>query len=479
MEMQDYWNWKKQKIQFINSNYEDPELGIHIFKTFPFLGRNNVQTVLLELKQEKFSQHLLDKIDEDLKIPGIDFDWNDYSLRKLDLLNMKFDILFPYLYERMKIRKGLTEQEIIEWKENKINFLISLGNSRKYSENTVNEIFEKYYMSIPKVLEYLLGCSSFNDATKAEIRNDMLLYKNEKEPINTKNYNSIDLNTKFMVLYPYFLRLLKNCSKMVVSKLYKEGDFGYWWLIENGYSFKPNDVYEGNIDCSGVGLTSLKGAPGKVIGDFNCSNNNLESLKYAPKILIGSFNCSFNRLKDLKKLPTYIEKEFDCSNNFISSIMELKKIQFLKSINISYNKINSLKGLPLTELEKFNCSHNVLTSLGRLPKITINFDCSYNMISQLEKFINVIKGNYYCNNNNLISLNGSPKEVLGKFNCSNNNISHFGDRPKCKNVTNDDFKNNTREFHPEDQLICSSSCAPVAPPFPYVGPIPVAGGIYK
>ena len=46
----------------------------------------------------------------------------------------------------------------------------------------------------------------------------------------------------------------------------------------------------GNIDCSGLGLTSLAGAPQKVSGDFYCSYNKLTSLEGMPKHIGGKFS---------------------------------------------------------------------------------------------------------------------------------------------------------------------------------------------
>ena len=58
-------------------------------------------------------------------------------------------------------------------------------------------------------------------------------------------------------------------------------------------------IYEGNINCSGMGLTSLKGCPEVVNGYFNCSNNHLTSLEYAPEEVSGYFDCSNNNIKTL------------------------------------------------------------------------------------------------------------------------------------------------------------------------------------
>jgi len=78
---------------------------------------------------------------------------------------------------------------------------------------------------------------------------------------------------------------------------YKEGTFGYFWTVTNGNEDIENEVYKGDIECTFIGLTSLKGAPEEIQGNFDCSNNQLTTLEYVPNIIDGYFDCSFNKLK--------------------------------------------------------------------------------------------------------------------------------------------------------------------------------------
>jgi hypothetical protein len=73
--------------------------------------------------------------------------------------------------------------------------------------------------------------------------------------------------------------------------------------------------------CNNNKLTSLKGAPKKVIGRFHCANNNLTSLQGAPKEVKGSFHCSNNNLTSLQGAPEKVGENFYCSyNNKLTSL---------------------------------------------------------------------------------------------------------------------------------------------------------------
>lgn len=77
---------------------------------------------------------------------------------------------------------------------------------------------------------------------------------------------------------------------------------------------------KGSIDCKGLGLTSLEGAPEKVEGSFFCHYNQLTSLEGAPKEVKGTFDCSYNELTSLEGCPHKVHRDFDCSNNKLTSL---------------------------------------------------------------------------------------------------------------------------------------------------------------
>jgi len=81
-----------------------------------------------------------------------------------------------------------------------------------------------------------------------------------------------------------------------------------------------NCVVNGNFNCSNNQLTSLEGAPQKVVGYFDCSGNQLTSLKGAPYEVGGLFNCSGNQLTSLEGAPKEVGGLFNCSGNQLTSL---------------------------------------------------------------------------------------------------------------------------------------------------------------
>ncbi|MBQ7660025.1 MAG: PcfJ domain-containing protein [Alphaproteobacteria bacterium] len=81
-----------------------------------------------------------------------------------------------------------------------------------------------------------------------------------------------------------------------------------------------NFTIEGNFNCIGNFLTSLKGAPKKVSGNFNCSNNKLTSLEGAPQEIGGNFDCSYNLITTLKGAPKKVGFDFCCNDNQLISL---------------------------------------------------------------------------------------------------------------------------------------------------------------
>ena len=142
---------------------------------------------------------------------------------------------------------------------------------------------------------------------------------------------------------------------------------------------------EGCFDCSNNKLTSLEGAPQKVMGMFYCSNNKLTSLEGAPKEIGMSFYCSNNKLTSLKGAPQKVLVSFDCSEN----------------------NLTSLEGAPQTLLDYFNCASNKLTSLEGAPK--------------------EVGGDFWCDNNELTSLAGIAEAVKGNIYADVKNLEKYGD----------------------------------------------------
>lgn len=147
------------------------------------------------------------------------------------------------------------------------------------------------------------------------------------------------------------------------------------------YGDLSNVDYEGHINVSGLGLTSLEGAPRSISGNFNCSRNKLKSLKGSPKKIEGSFNCnqnnylfeltdgpeyvsgncevSFCRLKTLESAPAYVGTDFYCNDNELSSLKGAPKY-IGRDFYCEVNLIDSLKGFdPKTVPGIFLCDENI------------------------------------------------------------------------------------------------------------------------
>lgn len=75
-------------------------------------------------------------------------------------------------------------------------------------------------------------------------------------------------------------------------------------FINNGQFICQFNNWIGNFYCENKNLTSLEGAPKRIIkGDFNCNSNHLTSLKGSPKEVEGNFYCNNNQLTSLEGVP--------------------------------------------------------------------------------------------------------------------------------------------------------------------------------
>ena len=81
----------------------------------------------------------------------------------------------------------------------------------------------------------------------------------------------------------------------------------------------------GNVRLGDLGLTKIPINFTEVGGDFYCSDNNLTSLEGAPeKVVIGSFYCFKNKLSSLEGAPKEVGRDFDCSFNRLTSLEHRK-----------------------------------------------------------------------------------------------------------------------------------------------------------
>ena len=145
------------------------------------------------------------------------------------------------------------------------------------------------------------------------------------------------------------------------------------WLdkcAKGRWQFNPQtglvDV-SGNFDCSWEDLDSLKGVRfGQVSGHFWCYENNLTSLEGAPQRVVGGFSCSSNNLTSLVGAPQSVGGGFSCSSNNLTSLVGAPQ-----SVGGEFrcwdNKLTSLEGAPQSVDGLFSCHSNRLTSLKGFP----------------------------------------------------------------------------------------------------------------
>jgi hypothetical protein len=105
----------------------------------------------------------------------------------------------------------------------------------------------------------------------------------------------------------------------------------------------------GDFDCSNYDLTNFKGVKfGESSRNFSCSFSSLTSLEGAPKKVLGYFTCAFNNLSSLEGSPREIGDDFFCASNFITSL-EGAPEKIGGNFACQVNKITSLEGMPFVE----------------------------------------------------------------------------------------------------------------------------------
>jgi hypothetical protein len=126
---------------------------------------------------------------------------------------------------------------------------------------------------------------------------------------------------------------------MTIDKICKEYGIKNYTINEDG-SIDVND----NVWLNSKGLTELPLVFNKVNGDFNCSGNQLTTLKGCPRWVGGNFYCSYNDLTSLVFSPEYVGGNFSCRDNELTDLIGSPK-QIVGSFNCFNNrKLNNPKG---------------------------------------------------------------------------------------------------------------------------------------
>ena len=264
--------------------------------------------------------------------------------------------------------------------------------------------------------------------------------ENEKEGYNEKEFNSIKSKLKLNPQtnrYDYDGNLNVNDLSNFVSE------------DEDGFTINFGKV-TGNFYCSGLGLTSLKGAPTEVGKNFDCSWDKLTSLEGAPQEVGESFICPYNQLTSLKGAPQKVGWSFDCFKNQLTSLEGAPK-EIEGNFDCTNNKLTSLEGAPQIIGRGFYCSDNQLTSLKGAPTVGgWSFSCRNNQLTSLKGAPHTVGGDFRCSFNQLTSLKGAPQEVGENFSCSYNQLTSLKGAPQT--VGGDFYCRNNPNFHSLDGI---------------------------
>ena len=114
---------------------------------------------------------------------------------------------------------------------------------------------------------------------------------------------------------------------------------------------------------------------------------------------------------------------FNCSENLLTNLEGCPEYVG-GSFECSYNEITSLEGAPSYVGKDFDCMSNKLTSLEGCPEeIEGTFSCEENQITSLNGGPYIVLEDYICSDNKLTNLEGAPSEVGGDFSASKNSIT--------------------------------------------------------
>lgn len=108
---------------------------------------------------------------------------------------------------------------------------------------------------------------------------------------------------------------------------------------------------DGDFLIHKMNLTSLVGAPIKVVGAFDCSENLLTSLLHAPT-KCEDLNCSRNKLTNLTHAPM-VANSIDCSYNLLTDLTTCPGAQ---DVFAAYNPFEHFRNTP-TDIERVTITY--------------------------------------------------------------------------------------------------------------------------
>jgi len=152
------------------------------------------------------------------------------------------------------------------------------------------------------------------------------------------------------------------------------------------------DIFNADIDASGIGLKNLNYFPSKqMIGDLNISHNDLTNLNMCPFEVHGDFYASTNKLTSLEGFPSKVESIIDLTDNLLTNLKGIKG-DSIDELYLNNNEhLTSTEGLGQIEnvenLMFDGCTK--LTTLKEMPTHTRHLDITGTGIKSLRSIFKV------------------------------------------------------------------------------------------
>jgi hypothetical protein len=160
----------------------------------------------------------------------------------------------------------------------------------------------------------------------------------------------------------------------------------------------------------------------------------------------------------LTEIPVKFGKvtgNFTCSGNLLTNLVGAPQL-VNGHFSCSDNRLTSLNGSPKSVGGDFDCHSNKLTSLTGAPQsVGGGLYCSNNQLTNLVGAPKSVEGNFYCFNNQLTSLVGSPESVWVSFYCYGNKLTSLEGAPQFVG-RNFDCSNNKVKFTKDNVLAVSN-----------------------
>lgn len=120
-----------------------------------------------------------------------------------------------------------------------------------------------------------------------------------------------------------------------------------------------------------------------------------------------------------------VADDVDISNRGLLSLSDLHWDIVEGHFNCSSNLLLDLQGCPFLIEGDFDCSNNNLISLvGGPSKVIGNYDCSGNGLRDLKGLASFVDGNFSCEHTNILNLEGLPVHLKGQVYCSMTDIDY-------------------------------------------------------